>query len=126
MTKAPIAPTPPVRAVALAIGRGFAGRCPACGRGAVLAGYIKPVDHCQTCGENLAPYQTADFAPYLVTFAIGLIFTPLVVIVALRGAQSDWMLAAFLVAALICALLLLPRAKGAAIGLLWALEVGVG
>ena len=107
-----------------AVGRGFLGRCPACGRGAVLAGYIRPAARCLVCGENLARYQTADFAPYLVTFAIGLIFTPLIVVMALRDPQSPWILYAFMAGALINALVLLPRAKGAAIGILWALDVG--
>jgi uncharacterized protein (DUF983 family) len=106
-----------------AVGRGFLGHCPACGRGAVLTGYIKPAARCLVCGENLAPYQTADFAPYLVTFTIGLIFTPLIVVMALRDPQSPWILYAFMTGALISALVLLPRAKGAAIGILWALDV---
>jgi uncharacterized protein (DUF983 family) len=110
------------RSLLPAVARGFLGRCPACGRGAVLAGYIKPAPRCLACGENLAPYQTADFAPYLVTFAIGLIFMPLIVVMALREARSVWILYAFMAAALISALALLPRAKGAAIGILWALD----
>jgi uncharacterized protein (DUF983 family) len=106
-----------------AVGRGFLGRCPACGRGQILVGYIKPAERCLVCGENLAPYQTADFAPYLVTFVIGLIFTPLVALAGLRETQSVWQPFAYGAAALVCALLLLPRAKGAAMGLLWALDV---
>ena len=116
--------TPGDRSLLQAVGRGFLGRCPACGKGAVLAGYIKPAPRCLACGENLAPYQTADFAPYLVTFAIGLIFTPLIVVMALRDPQRPWILYAVMAAALISALMLLPRAKGAAIGILWALDVG--
>lgn len=112
------------RSLLKAVGRGFLGRCPACGRGAVLAGYIEPAPQCLVCGENLAPYQTADFAPYLVTFTSGLIFVPLIVLWALREDWSGWILYVFMAAALISALILLPRAKGAAIGLLWALDVG--
>ena len=115
---------PEDRSLLQAVGRGFFGRCPACGHGAVLAGYIKPAARCLICGENLAPYQTADFAPYLVTFAIGLIFTPLMVVTTLRHPQSPMILYAFMAAALVSALVLLPRAKGAAIGILWALDVG--
>jgi uncharacterized protein (DUF983 family) len=112
------------RSLLQAVGRGFLGRCPSCGKGAVLAGYIKPAPRCLACGENLAPYQTADFAPYLVTFAIGLVFMPLIIVMALRDPQSAWILYALMAAALTSALVLLPRAKGAVIGVLWALDVG--
>lgn len=105
-----------------AIGRGFLGRCPACGKGRMLERYLRPCSTCAACGEPLARYQAADFAPYLVTFVVGLVFTPITIAVGLSGAgeQLLWLLTG---AALLAALLLLPRMKGAAIGLLWALDV---
>ena len=103
--------------------RGFRGRCPRCGKGALLAGYIAPIAVCAHCGEALAPYQTADFAPYLVVFCIGLIFTPLTVILSMSAYASMWLAALVIFAALVSALLLLPRFKGAAIALLWSLDV---
>lgn len=106
-----------------ALGRGFIGRCPACGRGAVLIGYSAPAPRCTACGESLAQYQAADFAPYLVTFFVGLIFTPLTVALALSGKVDVMMMTMLMSAAVVTALLLLPRAKGAAIALLWALDV---
>ena len=111
------------RDVARAIGRGFRGRCPRCGKGPIFSGYIAPIARCVACGERLAPYQTADFAPYLVVFAIGLIFTPMIVAVSMSSAASNDALYSIGAAALISALVLLPRAKGAAIGLLWALDI---
>lgn len=90
-----------------------------------MSGYISPVPKCAVCGENLAPYQTADFAPYLVTFAVGAIFTPLIVAVSMSPAASDWEAILLGGAALGAALLLLPRAKGAVIASLWALDIQV-
>jgi uncharacterized protein (DUF983 family) len=113
----------PIRALGRAIARGFVGRCPACGRGAVIRGYISPVAACAACGEDLARYQTADFAPYIVTFFVGLVFTPLTFVLSLDEALGDWALYATIAAALLTAILLLPRTKGAAIGLLWALDI---
>jgi uncharacterized protein (DUF983 family) len=78
---------------------------------------------CTTCGEDLTLFQTADFAPYLVVFFIGLVFTPLVLAMSLNASFGDWALMPTLGAALGVALVLLPRMKGAAIGLLWALDV---
>ena len=106
-----------------AVARGFIGRCPSCGRGRLIAGYVRPVRRCGVCGEDLAAYQTADFAPYLVTFVVGLVFTPLVLALSAHAELGGWALAATLGAAVTSALLLLPRMKGAAVGLLWALDV---
>ncbi|MBK6704518.1 MAG: DUF983 domain-containing protein [Caulobacteraceae bacterium] len=113
----------PARVLGRAIMRGFIGRCSACGRGPVIRGYISPVAACSVCGEDLARYQTADFAPYLVTFFVGLVFTPLTFVLSLDETLADWALYATIAAALATAFVLLPRTKGAAIGLLWALDV---
>lgn len=113
----------PTRVLSRAIMRGFIGRCPACGRGPVIRGYISPVAACSVCGEDLDRYQTADFAPYLVTFFVGLVFTPLTFVLSLDETLADWALYATIAAALATAIALLPRTKGAAIGLLWALDV---
>jgi len=113
----------PTRALGRAIMRGFIGRCPACGQGPVIRGYISPVAACSACGEALARYQTADFAPYIVTFFIGLVFTPLTFVLSLDEALGDWALYLTVGAALLTAIVLLPRTKGAAIGLLWALDI---
>jgi uncharacterized protein (DUF983 family) len=112
-----------VRPLGLALVRGFVGRCPACGKGAILLGYIRPAPRCAVCGEDLSPYQAADFAPYIVTFLIGLIFTPLALVLASNESRGDWIIVAVLAAAVTTALVLLPRAKGASLGLLWALRV---
>lgn len=104
-----------------ALQRGARGRCPACGKGRLLRAYLRPVAECAECAEDLTRYQTADFAPYLVTFIIGLVFTPLALALTAAGA-GDSMLPILLLGVLISALLLLPRMKGAALGLLWAVN----
>ena len=111
------------RRVRLAVVRGFRGVCPACGEGRLFSGYVAQVDACARCGESFTAYRTADFAPYLVTFAIGLVFVPLTLVLSMSAYATLWLVAALCVAALTCALVLLPRAKGAAVGLLWALDV---
>ncbi|ANP45343.1 DUF983 domain-containing protein [Candidatus Viadribacter manganicus] len=104
-----------------ALQRGVRGRCPACGKGRLFSSYLKPIAQCTACAEDLTRYQTADFAPYLVTFVIGIVFTPLALALTASGA-SDLMLPVLLLAAVISALLLLPPMKGAALGLLWAVN----
>jgi uncharacterized protein (DUF983 family) len=110
-------------AIVVALWRGLRQRCPRCGHGRILKGYITPVRACPSCGEDLRRFQTADFAPYLVVFAIGLIFTPLTLAVSLNASAWSGAIIAIMIAAAALALILLPRAKGAAIALLWALDV---
>ena len=124
LTPPNVAPSPRNdRQTGRAIWRGLCGRCPRCGEGRLLTGYITPISQCKACGELLAPYRTADFAPYIVTFIIGLIFTPLIVALSMSGYGSNWLTTLFVLMAVAWALALLPRAKGAAIALLWALDI---
>ena len=50
------------RPLGLAIRRGFAGRCPNCGKGKLFRAYLKVADRCDHCGEDLH-HQRADDAP---------------------------------------------------------------
>lgn len=125
MTIAPSNPAERKLHFAAALGRGFLGRCPNCGKGKLLKGYISPIADCAVCHEHLEPYQTADFAPYFVSFLIGLLFTPPIVVLSVHNGPSLLPLILLSLAAVTCALLLLPRAKGAAIALLWALDIQV-
>lgn len=111
----------PERRLGLALQRGLRGRCAACGKGRLLRNYLTPNVACSVCGEDLSRYQAADFAPYVVTFLIGLVFTPLALVLTARGA-SDVTLPVVLLAAVASAVLLLPPIKGAALALLWALN----
>ena len=46
----------PERPLGEAIKRGFFGRCPACGRGRLFRAYLKLVNTCKICGEDLSPH----------------------------------------------------------------------
>lgn len=106
-----------------AVLRGLAGRCPNCGRGHLLSAYITPIPVCSVCNEDLSPYLTADFASYLVMFLVGLFATPAVLVLSMKSGDSTWPIIGVAVVAIGAMLFLLPRAKGAGIGLLWALDV---
>lgn len=111
------------RSIPTAVRRGLVGRCPACGKGVLLRGFINPAAHCTACGEALGQYQSADFAAYFVMFLVGAIFTPITLILAFKPDHSPYAIWFILAGALVTALALLPRAKGAVIGLLWALDI---
>ena len=95
--------------------------CPACGRGALYSSYLKVVDACPHCGEALHHQRADDLPAYFTMFITGHIVVALVMIVEGYFAPELWVHALIwppLVLAL--SLFLLPRIKGAAIGLQWA------
>ena len=63
-------PTPPPdRSLREAMTRGFLGRCPSCGRGRLFRSYLKVVNACNVCGEELSGHR-ADDAPAYLTLLI--------------------------------------------------------
>lgn len=110
------------RSLILAIRRGLAGRCPACGQGRSLAGYLTPVAACGHCGEPLGEIMTHDIAPYFTILVVGHIVVPLCLLVEQTTHPEMWVHMA-LWPALTLGLtgLLLPRIKSGAMGLMWAL-----
>ena len=113
------------RPVGRSIMRGLLNRCPACGSGKLFRGYLKPVDVCASCNEDLSHQRADDLPPYLVIFVIGhltvggymmtdMVFT----------SWSMWThLAIWAPITLLSALLLIQPIKGGVIGLQWALRM---
>lgn len=56
-----------------AIKRGMLGCCPACGSGKLFRAYLKPVDNCAACGEDLSHQRADDLPAYLVIVIVGTI-----------------------------------------------------
>jgi uncharacterized protein (DUF983 family) len=95
--------------------------CPACGKGALFKSFLKVADTCPSCGEELH-HQRADDAPaYFTMFITGHIVVALVLIVETNFAPPLWVHALLWTPLLlILSLVLLPRIKGALVGLQWA------
>ncbi len=117
-------PQPPRRDLGLAVRRGLSLRCPACGEGKVLAGFLKPAQACTNCGEKTGRIRADDGPAWATILLVGHLVSPAFFVFASRE-QSPW--AAF---AVICALvialtlLLLPRMKGLFIAIIWATSAG--
>ena len=90
-------------------------RCPDCGRGALLSNYLEPHDACTSCGAPNGGIKAHDAAPYITILVVGHIIVPLML---LWAHYAVWM-----PATLVLTLALLPRVKGAWIGLMWALRL---
>lgn len=113
------------RSVAQAIGRGLRGRCPACGEGRVLDGYLTATSGCSSCGENYSQLQADDMPPWLTIIVVGHLIVPLLLVVEQIWHPDMWLqMAVWPVLTLALMLALLPRSKGLVLGLLWATRAG--
>ncbi len=61
-------PMPPLL---LALARGFACRCPACGQTKLFRGYLKVVPECMNCGAPVGLARADDAPPYFTVFIVG-------------------------------------------------------
>jgi len=104
--------------------RGLTRKCPRCGEGGLLSGYLKPHDHCAVCGEPVGRIKAHDAPPYITIFIVGHIVVPLMLLWERTAAPSLWLQAAvWLPATAIMSLALLPFVKGAWMGLMWSLRL---
>ena len=109
------------RPVGPALRRGWAGRCPNCGKGSLLHRYLKVNDACPTCGEALHHHRADDGPAYLTILIVGHLMAPLLLIIFTRYRPEPLVLFAFFATLTVAlALFLLPRLKGALVGLQWA------
>ncbi|WP_099866172.1 DUF983 domain-containing protein [Pararhizobium haloflavum] len=54
-----------------AILNGLKGRCPNCAEGRLFRAFLKPVDSCSSCHEELHHQRADDLPPYLSIFIVG-------------------------------------------------------
>ncbi len=106
------------------IARGLACRCPNCGEGRLFSGFLTLRTPCEVCGTDNTIYPSDDFPPYLTILVVGHVILPLFMWVDFVYAPAMWVQAAiWLPATVIMSLVLLPRMKGATVGLCWAKDI---
>jgi|SRR5271165_2280812 len=104
-----------------AVLRGLRHRCPACGAKTLYASYLKVSDRCGECGEEMSHHRADDAPPYFTILIAGHAVVPMLMAVELAYAPPLWLhLAIWLPLITILCLALLPRVKGAIVGLQWA------
>jgi uncharacterized protein (DUF983 family) len=112
------------RSVPQSMLRGGAQVCPACGEGALYRAYLKVIDRCSVCGEELHHHRADDAPPYFTILIVGHVVIAGVLWLEQALSPSHWLQAAiWLPLSLLLTLLLLPRVKGALVGLQWALRM---
>lgn len=102
------------------IWRGIRGCCPKCGEGKLFKSYLKQMDHCAHCAEELGTIRADDGPAWLSVFLTCHVIAPLIGYFALHDVLSLWAAAAILIVITVSvALVLLPRTKGFFIAALW-------
>ena len=104
-----------------AILRGFTNRCPKCGKGHMMRGYLQIVDRCENCGEPLGSYPAADGPAFFTITIIMLLLIPMIAATWVWFRLSPFTMLILLSAlTTIMSLVLLRYVKGAFVGYLWA------
>ncbi len=112
---------PEERPIGQALRRGWRRRCPACGAGPMLKGYLKVRDHCPVCGEDLHHHRADDGPAYLTILIVGHIMAPLIFAFYVAYRPEPLVMAAiFSVGTVALSLFLLPRLKGIFVAVQWA------
>ena len=102
------------------IRRGLARRCPNCGEGAVLEGYLTRVPSCASCDTDLSDISADDGPAWATLIVVGHVLAPLLVFLGRDERVPVWAAIAILIALMLAGVWwTLPRAKGLFIALIW-------
>ncbi|WP_421859050.1 DUF983 domain-containing protein [Oricola sp.] len=109
------------RPVMLSVRRGMSNRCPKCGNGRLFDRFLKPVDNCPTCGEEMHHQRADDLPPYLNVFIVGHVVVGGFTLAEVMTDWSAWLhLAIWAPLTIVLALVLMQPLKGGVIGFQWA------
>jgi len=101
--------------------RGWRRKCPKCGAGSLLNGYLKVRDTCPVCHEEMHHHRADDGPAYLTILIVGHIMAPLILWAFVEFRPEPMVTATvFTVGCVALSLYLLPRLKGAIVALQWA------
>ena len=104
-----------------AVLKGWKRKCPQCGSGPLLSGYLTVNDTCTVCSEELHHHRADDGPAYLTILLVGHLMAPLLHTIFVRYRPEPLVLfTLFAVGCVGLSLYLLPRLKGAMIGFQWA------
>jgi uncharacterized protein (DUF983 family) len=119
------AAAPPERAMRPALLRGWARRCPACGEGALMDGYLTVRRACPACGTELFHHRADDGPAWATILITGHLLAPLMLVVYTAFRPQAWAMAlGFCVFFVALSLWLLPRLKGLFVAIQWATRMG--
>ena len=104
-----------------ALRRGWRRRCPHCGAGPMLKGYLTVRDACPVCGEDFTHARADDGPAYLTVLIVGHLMAPAMIWAFTTFRPDPLVLASvFSVGCVALSLYLLPRLKGMVVAFQWA------
>lgn len=104
-----------------AVWKGWRRKCPSCGNGPLLSGYLKVRNSCPVCREELHHHRADDGPAYLTILIVGHIVAPLLLVVFTTWRPEPMVLfTIFAVGTIALSLYLLPRLKGVIVAFQWA------
>lgn len=104
-----------------ALWHGWQRKCPNCGEGPMLSGYLKVRDHCPVCKQELHHHRADDGPAYLTILIVGHLLAPLLHVVYVHWRPEPLMMFTFFsIGCVALSLYLLPRLKGAVVAFQWA------
>lgn len=120
-TKSPQNQQSDVRDAKAAMWCGWRRTCPNCGTGPLFSSFLTVRDSCPVCRQDLFHQRADDGPAYLTILIVGHIIAPTFLFVFIKWRLEPLVLfTIFSVLAVAMSLYLLPRLKGAIIGLQWA------
>lgn len=109
------------RDLGAAVRRGWMRRCPACGEGRLMAGYLTVAPRCDVCGTELHHHRADDGPAWATIIVSGHLLAVMMHVTFALWRPEPWQMAlgfsTFFVA---LSLYLLPRLKGVFVGVQWA------
>jgi uncharacterized protein (DUF983 family) len=104
-----------------AMWRGWCRKCPNCGKGPLLSGYLTVHKTCAICRQELFHHRADDGPAYLTILIVGHLMAPALMYVFQKWRPEPLMLfTMFAIGCVALSLYLLPRLKGAIVGFQWA------
>ncbi|TNF23312.1 MAG: DUF983 domain-containing protein [Rhodobacteraceae bacterium] len=109
------------RALGPALWKGWRRKCPRCGNGPLLSGYLKVRKSCLVCREEFHHHRADDGPAYLTILIVGHLMAPLLLASFVTWRPEPLVLfTVFSVGTIGLSLYLLPRLKGAIVAFQWA------
>ncbi|PCJ02633.1 MAG: hypothetical protein COB14_01350 [Alphaproteobacteria bacterium] len=104
--------------------RGACGKCPACGIGRMLHNYIAPLEKCTYCNLTFAPLRADDGPAWVTILITGHLSMPFVFWLLDQKLNNTTLEIIYALAfILLLSALILPRAKGVFMAIIWMMHV---
>lgn len=114
----------PGRSASEAMRRGLQGKCPACGNAALFTRYLEVAHRCPSCAEELYHHRADDAPPYFTILIVGHLIVAGVMMVEDYFHPDYWLhILMWFPLTIGLSLWILPKVKGALVGLQWALKM---